>query len=153
MYKKITARILINLLIIATLSTKEFMFSNCGVGEDSWESPGLQEIKPVNPKGNQPWILIGRTYAEAEAPIFWPPDAKSLLIRKDPDAGKKWRQEKAMTEDEMVGCITEFEETLGDGEGQGSLKCCIHGVAKSQTQLSNWTTIGERKFGVGVKKR
>ena len=106
-YKKITARIVIILLIIATLNTKEFMFSNCGVGEDSWESLGLQEIKPVNPKGNQPWILIGRTYAEAEAPIFWSPDAKSLLIRKHPDAGKEWRQEKGMTEDEVAGCITD----------------------------------------------
>ena len=61
-----------------------------------------KEIKPVNPKGNQPWIFIGRTDAEAEAPMLWPPDAKIWLIRKDPDSGKDWRQKKGMTEDEMV---------------------------------------------------
>ena len=65
-----------------------------------------KEIKPVNPKGNQPWIFIGRT--DAEAPILWPPDAKSWLIGKDPDAEKDWRQEeKGATEDEMVGGITD----------------------------------------------
>ena len=68
------------------------MILNCGVGEDSWESLGLKEIQPVNPKGNQSWILIGRTHAESEVPIVWPPDAKSWLIGKDPDAGKDWRQ-------------------------------------------------------------
>ena len=63
-----------------------------------------KEIKPVNLKGNQLWIFIGRTAAEAEAPILWPPDAKNWLISKDPDAGKDWRQEeKGITEDEMVG--------------------------------------------------
>ena len=60
------------------------------------------EIKPVNPKGNQPGIFIGRTDAEAEAPILWPPDAKSRLIGKDPDARKDWQEEKGATEDEMV---------------------------------------------------
>ena len=62
-----------------------------------------KEIKPVNPKGNQSWIFIGRTDAEAETPIFWPPDEKNWLIGKDPDAGKDWRQEKGTTKDEMVG--------------------------------------------------
>ena len=61
-----------------------------------------KEIKPVNPKGNQPWIFIGSTDADAEAPVFWPPDAKSQLIGKDPNAGKDWGQEKRTTEDEMV---------------------------------------------------
>ena len=80
------------------------MLSNCGAEEDSWESCDSKEIKPVNPKGNQHWIFIGRTDAEAEAPIFQPPDAKSRLIGKDPDAGKDWRQEeKGATEDEMIG--------------------------------------------------
>ena len=89
-----------------------------------------KEIQPVNPKGNQSWIFIGRTDAEAEAPIHWPLDAKSRLIRKDPDVGKDWRQEeKGTTEDEMVGWHHrlnghEFEQTPGDGEGQGSLACC-----------------------------
>ena len=84
------------------------MLLNCDVEEDSWEFLGLildcKEIKPVNPKGNQSWIFIGRTDAEAETPILWPPDAKNWLLGKDPDAGKDWRQEeKEMTEVEMVG--------------------------------------------------
>ena len=66
-----------------------------------------KEIKPVNPKGNQPWIFIGRADAEAETPILWPPDAKSQLIGKDPDAGKDWGQAKGATEDEMLNAITE----------------------------------------------
>ena len=67
-----------------------------------WDCKGF---KPVNPKGNQPWIFIGRSDAEAEIPMLWPPDAKNWLIGKDPDAGKDWRrEEKGMTEDEMVGC-------------------------------------------------
>ena len=84
----------------------------------------------VHPKGNQSWIFIGKTDAEAEALMLWPPDAKSWLIRKDPDAGKDWGQEeKGATEDEMVGRHRwvnglEFEQTPGDGEGQGSLACC-----------------------------
>ena len=89
-----------------------------------------KEIKPVNLKGNQPWIFLGRTDAETEATILWPPDVKSRLLRKDPGAGKDWRwEEKGMTEDEMVGWHHwlnghEFEQVLGDGEGQGSLACC-----------------------------
>jgi len=72
--------------------------------EQTLQSPlDSKEIKPVNPKENQPWILIGRTDAEAEAPTLWPPDVKSQLTGKDPDAGKDWRQEKEATEDEMVG--------------------------------------------------
>ena len=99
--------------------------------EKTSESPlGSKEIKPVNPKRNQSWIFIGRTDAEAEAPILWPPDAKSLLIKKDPDAGKVQRQEeKGAIKGEMVGWHHrlnrhEFEQTLGDREGQGSLACC-----------------------------
>ena len=94
------------------------------------ESPlDCKEIKPVNPKWNQPWIFIGRTDAEAEAPKFQPPDVKSQLIRKDPDAERDWRKEKGVTEDEMVGWHHwlngyEFEQTLGDGEWQGSLAWC-----------------------------
>ena len=89
-----------------------------------------KEIKPVDPKGNQPWLFIGRTDAEAEAPILWAPDVKSLVIRRDLDAGKDWRQEeKGTTEDEMVGWHHwfnghGFEQVLGDCEGQGSLACC-----------------------------
>ena len=89
-----------------------------------------KETKLVNPKGNQPSISTGRTDTEAEAPIFRPPDAKSWLIKKDPDAGKDWRQEEMRaTEDELVGWHHwfnghEFEQDPGDSEGQGSLVCC-----------------------------
>ena len=88
------------------------------------------KIKPVNPKGNQPWIFIERTDVEVEAPIPWPPDAQSGLIGKDPDAGKDWRhEEKGTTEDEMVGCHQwlnghGFEQAPGVGDGQGGLVCC-----------------------------
>ena len=95
------------------------------------ESPfDSKEIKAVNPKGNQSWIFTGRTDTEAEAPILWPPMWRTDSLEKNPDAGKDWRQEKKMTtEDEMVGWHHqfnghEFEQTLGDSEGQGSLVCC-----------------------------
>ena len=98
--------------------------------EKTLESPlDCKEIQPVNPKGNQSWIFIARTDAEAQVPIHWPPDAKSWLIGNDPDAGKDWRQEgKGTTEDEMVGWYhrlnaLEFEQTHGDCEEQGSLVC------------------------------
>ena len=101
------------------------------VPEKTLESPlDSKETQPVSPKGNQPWIFIGRTDAEAEVPIIWPPDVKSWLIGKDSDAVKDWRQEeKRTTEDEMVGwhhrCDGhEFEQTLGDSEGQGSMMRC-----------------------------
>ena len=104
-------------------------------------------FKPVNPKGNQSWIFIGRSDAEAETPILWPPDAKSRLIRKDPDAGKDWRQEeKVMTEDEMVVWNHllhghGFGWTLGVGGGQGGLTCCGSWGRKESdtTEKLNWT--------------
>ena len=88
-----------------------------------------KEIKLVNSKEKQSSIFIGRTDAEAEAPILWPPDVKSQLMRKDPGVEKEWRQEKGTTEDEMVGWHYwlnghEFEQAPGDDEGQGSLACC-----------------------------
>ena len=99
--------------------------------EKTLESPlNSKEIKLVHPKGNQSWIFIERTDAEAEAPRLWPPAMKSQFIGKDPGAGKDWRQEKkGVTEDEMVGWRHrlnghEFEQTLGNGEGQGGLVCC-----------------------------
>ena len=92
------------------------------------ESPlGYKEIKLVHPKGNQSWIIIGRTDAEAGTPFLWPTDGKNWLIRKDPDAGRDWRQEEnGMTEDEMVGWYHhldghEFEQAPGVGDGQRSL--------------------------------
>ena len=114
------------------------------------ESPlDCKDIKPVNPKGNQPWIFIGRTAAEAEAPILWPPDAKNWLIWKDLDAGKYGRQEEnGMTEDEMVGWHHwlnghEFEQALGVGDGQRSLACCSPWGLKEldMTEQMNWTEL------------
>ena len=105
-----------------------------------------KEIKLVNPKGNQPWIFIGRTDTEAKVPILWPHDVKSWLIEKDPDAGEDWGQkEKGMTEDEMVGWHHqlnghEFEQTLGDLKDREAWCAAVHGVIKSWKWDSNWTT-------------
>ena len=114
--------------------------------EKTLESPlDCKEIQPVHPKGNQFWIFIGRTDVEAETPILWPPNAKKWLIWKDPDGGKDWRREgKGMTEDEMVGWHHwlsghEFEETLGVGDGQGGLTCCVQSMG-SQRVRHNWAT-------------
>ena len=105
------------------------MLLNCGL-EKTLESPlDCKEIQPVRPK-DQSWVFIGRTDAEAEAPVLWPPDTESQLIGKDPDTGKDGGQEeKRMTEDEMIEWHHqlnghEFEQTPGDGEEQGSLACC-----------------------------
>ena len=100
-------------------------------------------LKPVSPKGNQPWIFVGRADAEAEAPIPWPPDVKSQLIGKDPHAGKDWGQEeKRVTEDEMVAWHHwfnghEFEQAPGDSEGQRSLVCCSYWGHK-QSDMTEW---------------
>ena len=112
--------------------------------EKTLESPlDCKETQSVHPKGNQSWIFIGRTDAETEAPILWPPDAKNWLTEKGPDTGKDWRQEKGMTEDKIVGWHHrlnghEFEQTLGDSDKE-AWSAAVHGIAKSQTQLSNWT--------------
>ena len=107
------------------------------------ESPlDCKEIKPLNPKGNQPWIFIGKT--DAEAPICWLLEAKSWFIGKDPDAGKDWRQaEQGVIKDEVASWHHrlnghEFEQTSGDSEGQGSLGCWSSQGCKEW--LSNWTT-------------
>ena len=108
-------------------------------------SLGYKEIKPVNPKGNQSWIFIGRTDAEAETPILWPPDVKNWLIGKDPDAGKDWRrEEKRVTEDEMGGwhhrlndmSLSKLREMVMDRE---AWRVLVPGLTQSRTQLSNWT--------------
>ena len=119
------------------------------VSEKTLESPlDCKEIKPVDPKtsrsGNQSWIFNGRTDAKVEAPIFWPFDAKNLLIGKDHEAGKDWRQkEKGTREDEMVGWHHwldghEFEQALGVDDGQGSLACCSQWGCKRVGH--NWAT-------------
>ena len=122
--------------------------------EKTLESPlDSKEIKPVKPKGNQPWIFTGRTDAEAEAPILCPPDVKSRLIGKDPDAGKDWEQEeKGTTEDEMVGWHLwlnghGFGWTLGDGEGQGSLVCCSAWGRKASDTTELLNTSGPDSAG------
>ena len=107
----------------------------------------FKKTQPVHPKGNQSWIFIGRTDAEPETPILWPPAAKNWLIGKDPDAGKDWRQEeKGATEDEMVGWHHwlnghEFELSPGVGDGQGGLACCSPRSRKESdtTERLNWT--------------
>ena len=127
------------------------MHLNCSGGEDSWESLGLKEIKPVNPTGNQSWIFIGRTDAEAETPILWPSDVKNWLTGKDHDIEKEWRQEeKGTTEDEMAGWHhrldgREIEQAPGVGDGQGSLACCSpRGHKESDTtEPLKWTAIKE----------
>ena len=120
------------------------------------ESPlDCKEIQPVHPKGDQSLVFIGRTDVEAETPIFWPPDVKSWLIWKAPDAGRDWGQEeKGMTEDEMVGWHHqlnghEFEQVLGVGDGQRGLACCSPWGHKESdtTERLNWT---EFVFGPGL---
>ena len=124
--------------------------------EKTLESPlDSKEITPVNPKGNQPWIFTGKTDAEAEAPILWPPDAKSQLIGKYPDVEKDWGwEEKRVTEDEMVGWHHwlnghgfGFGLTPGVGDGQGGLACCCPWGYKEldMTEWLNWTELNPGK--------
>ena len=115
--------------------------------EKTLESPlDCKEIKPVNPKGNQSWIFIGRTDAEAEAQMLWPPDVKNWLIGKEPDAGKDWRQEeKRETEDEIIRWHHwlrghEFEQVPGVSDGQDTLACCspLGRKVLDTTEQLNW---------------
>ena len=113
------------------------------------------EIQPVNPEGNGYWILIGRTDAEAETTLLWPPDAKNWLIWKDPDAGKDWKwEEKGTTEDEMVGWHhqldgCEYEQASRVGDGQGCLTFCSPwgNRESNMTEWLNWTERGFQSQG------
>ena len=129
------------------------MLLNCDVGEDSGESLDCMEIQSVHHKGNPSWIFIGRTDAVAEAPILWPSDVKKWLTGKVPDAEKDLRQEKGMTEDEIIGWHHrldghEFEQALGVGNGKGSLACySLCSMSQSpchkesdMTEHLNWAT-------------
>ena len=118
--------------------------------EETLESPlDCKEIQPVHPKGDQSWVFIGRTDDEAETPILWPPNAKSWLIWKDPDAGRDWGlEEKGTTENEMAGWHHQlnghgFVWTLGVGDGQGGLACCDSWGCKEldTTEWLNWTEL------------
>ena len=121
--------------------------------EKTLESPlDCKEIQPVHPKGNQFWIFVGSTGAEAETPKVWAPDVNNWLVGKDPDAGKDWRQEKGMTEDEMVGWHhwfngREFEQTPGDGEGQGNLVCCSS-WGRKELDMTEW--LNNNKFPIAA---
>ena len=128
------------------LSAEELMLLNC----KTLESPlNCKEIQPVHPKGDQSWVFIGMTDAEAETPILWPPHAKSWLIGKDPGAGRDWGQdEKGTTEDEMIWRHHlldghEFEWAPGVGDGQGGLACCDSWGHKESdvTERLNWTEL------------
>ena len=134
--------------LIAELSAKELMLSKLCYWIRLFESPlDSKEIRPVNPKGDQSWIFTGRTDAETEAPILWPPDAKNWVIGKDPDPGKDWEQEeKGTAEDEMAGWHHpldghEFEQALGVVMHREAWCAAVHGVTKTRTRLSDWTEL------------
>ena len=125
---------------------------------DVWSSLDCKEIKPVSPNGNQSWIFIGRTDAEAETPVLWPPDVKKWHLGKNPDAGKDWRwEENGMTEDEMVGWHHwldghESEQAPGVRDGQGSLACCSPWGCK-ESDTTEWLNCSAQEVWWKKKKK
>ena len=119
--------------------------------EKTLESPlDCKEIQPIHPKGDQSWVFIGRTDAEAETPILWPPHAKSWLVGKDPNASRDWGQEKGTTEDEMAGWHHQFDGhgfgwTPGVGDGQGGLACC-NSCGRKESDTTEWPNWTERNW-------
>ena len=142
------------------LSTEELMLLNCGVGEDSWESPlDCKEIQPVHSEGDQPWDFFVSNDAKAETPVLWPPHAKSWLIGKDSDAGRDWGQEeKGTTEDEIAGWHHWLDgpESPGVGDGHGGLACFNSWGRKEldTTERLNWTelNVNRNHFRILLKR-
>ena len=137
------------------LSAEEWCFWTV-VLEKTLESPlDCKEIQPVHPKGDQSWVFTGRTDAEAETPILWPPDAKSWLIGKDPDAGRDWGQEeKGTAKDEMAGWhhqLHDFGQTPGVVMDREAWHATVHGVTKSWTWLSDWTELNSKQELLVIK--
>ena len=134
------------------MSAKELMLLNCGVGEDSWESLDGKEIKPVNPKGNKSWIVIGRTDAKAETPILWPPDVKSWLIWKIPWCWKRLKAEGEGDDrgwDDWMVSPNSVDMSLSKPRqlmmDRGACHTAVLGVAKSRTWLSELIWEGDRE--------
>ena len=118
----------------------------------------IRALKPVHPKGNQSWIFIGRTHAQAETPILWLPDAKNWLLGKHPDAGKDWRREERgrqrmrrldVITDSMDMSLSELQELVMDRE---AWRATVHGITKSQTRLSDWTELNPTVLFSGLNE-
>ena len=132
------------------LRAEELMLLNCGVGEDSWESLGLKEIQPVHPKGDQPWVFIGRTDVEAETAILWPPDTNSQLIWKDSDAGRHWGQEEKGTTEGWDGWMASLTRWTWVWASSGSWwwtgkPGVLQSMGHKESDMTEWLNWTEHK--------